>query len=109
LRILLLTPVDDLAPAGLAVVVWDGAIQRGLLYAENLLTPPSGRDYQVWLHDPKYPIAINAGILPAPVDGSIRHFFKPVFPIEKLTRVTLSIERKGGVEKQQGRVELTSR
>lgn len=109
LRILLLTPVDDLAPAGLAAVLWDGSIQRGMFQIQNLLPPPPGQDYQLWLHDPKYPIPISAGILPPAERGTLRYSFKPVFPIENLTQASVSLERKGGSAKQQGRVELSSR
>ena len=107
LNVLLLRPTAD-ASSAIGVVVWDRPQQRGLVRVENLGTAPPGQDHQLWLHDPKYPIPISAGVLPAVKNGSMRHGFKPLFTIEHLTKVTVTLERRGGVDKPQGKVVMES-
>lgn len=111
IELLVLQPVAaaaQLRPPPLGAVAWDGPQQRGLALIENLRPPPPGQDHQLWLHDPKYPIPISAGLLPRPASGPVRHPFKPLFPIQHLTKVTLTLETQGGTDKPQGPVLLES-
>jgi anti-sigma-K factor RskA len=109
LRVMLLWRAAGTRPPAVGAVIWDKSLQRGLFLAENLSPPPLGRDHQLWLHDPRYPVPISAGVLPDSGGASLRFDFKPTFPIEQLTRAELSIERKGGTDTRQGRVVMESR
>jgi anti-sigma-K factor RskA len=109
IQVFILSPLGESVARTVAAAVWDGTEQRGLIQVEGLAGPPPGQDYQLWIHDPKYPIPISGGLVRADQQGTVRRSFQPLFPIEKASRVTVSLEFKGGAEKPQGKVVLTSR
>lgn len=105
IELLVLRPVAaaaELRPAPVGAVAWDGAYQRGVALIANLRPAPAGQDHQLWLHDPKYPIPISAGVLPRASPEPVRLWFKPLFPIQHLTKVSLTLEVQGGADKPQG-------
>lgn len=107
-QVFLLSPAGEAAARTVAAAVWDGAAQRGMLQAEGLPAPPPGRDYQLWIRDPKYPIPLSAGLVKVPRTGTVQGRFQPSFPIEKATKLFVTLEPKGGAEQPQGPVVLTS-
>jgi hypothetical protein len=109
LRAILLWQVVNTTPPTAGTMVWDEPQQRGLLLLENLGPPPPGQDYQLWLHDPKFPVPISAGVLSVADGGRVRFLFKPVIPIDQIRKVTISVERRGGVDKPEGQVVMESR
>jgi anti-sigma-K factor RskA len=88
--------VATFAKAG-AVVVWDPQEQRGVIKLANLPKPAPGKDYQLWVVDPKYPNPVNGGVLPVSDDGTARLTFTADQPIEDATKFAISIEQTGGV------------
>ena len=64
-----------------AVVVWDAQRQEGLIKLGHLPKPDAGKDYQLWVIDPKYASPVSAGVLSVGDDGTVVITFKPVQPI----------------------------
>jgi|GEM_PF-2644327 hypothetical protein len=95
-------------PLPIGALVWDGPQQRGLALVQHLPSPPAGQAHQLWLHDPKYPIPISAGVLPRTTSGLVRYWFKPLFPIQQLTKASVTLEAAGDQDKPQGPVLLES-
>ena len=65
-----------------AVVVWDKNQKNGVLQLDKLPPPAPGKDYQLWVIDPKIAQPVSAGVLAVPNDGLIRTSFHPATPIE---------------------------
>lgn len=89
-----------------AVVVWDPATQRGIIKLANLPKPESGKDYQLWVIDPKYPQPVSGGVLPLDNSGTARVAFSPVQPIKKADKFAISVEPSGGVPQATGPIVL---
>ena len=87
-----------------AVVVWDKEQKNGVLQLEKLPPPGQGKDYQLWVIDPKNPQPVSAGILSVPTDGLIRTSFHPAAPIESADAFAISVEKKGGSAKPEGQI-----
>ncbi len=79
-----------------AVAVWDGAGQQGLVRFDNLPQAAAGKDYQMWVIDPRNPKPVSAGVFSASASGVIEVKFKPDRPIASADKFAVSIEQKGG-------------
>jgi anti-sigma-K factor RskA len=55
-----------------------------------------GKDYQMWVIDPKYPTPVSAGVFPAGRAGVVNLPFKADKPITSADKFAVSVERKGG-------------
>jgi len=89
------------AKAG-AIVVWDQEQQRGVIQFTNMPKPASGKDYQLWVIDPKYPAPVSAGIISTTGAESGHASFKPVQEIENANKFAISVEPAGGVAAVSG-------
>jgi len=92
-----------------AVVVWDKNQKNGVLQLEKLPPPASGKDYQLWVIDPKIPQPVSAGVLAVPNEGLIRTSFHPVTPIESAGAFAISLEKAGGAPKPEGQIILVGK
>jgi anti-sigma-K factor RskA len=92
-----------------AVVVWDVSQKNGLLQLDKLPPPAPGKDYQLWVIDPKIPKPVSAGVLAVPNDGLIRTSFHPVAPIESAAAFAISVEKTGGAPEPQGQIILVGK
>lgn len=93
--------VAEFEKAGV-IIVWDPSEQRGIVKMANLPKPETGKDYQLWVIDPKYQDPVNGGILTVAEAGQTRVAFKPDQLIEHADKFAISIEQAGGVPKAQG-------
>ncbi len=91
-----------------AVIVWDAEKQRGIIRLANLPRPEAGKDYQLWVIDPRYPNPVNGGVVPIDKDGDARVAFTADQPIKKAAKFAISIEPTGGVPKATGPIVLVS-
>jgi anti-sigma-K factor RskA len=92
-----------------AVVVWDKQQKRGVLQLDKLPPPGQGKDYQLWVIDPKNPQPVSAGILSVPNDGLIRTSFHPAAPVESADAFAISVEKTGGAPKPEGQIILVGK
>jgi anti-sigma-K factor RskA len=92
-----------------AIVVWDKDKESGVLQLDKLSPPGAGKDYQLWVIDPKKPQPVSAGIFSVPNEGLIRTSFHPAAPVESADAFAISIEKKGGAPKPQGQIILVGR
>jgi anti-sigma-K factor RskA len=93
--------VDAYAKAS-AVIVWDAEKQRGIIKLANVPRPEAGKDYQLWVIDPKYPEPVSGGLVPVNEEGLARVSFEPDKPISKADKFAISVEPAGGVPKATG-------
>ncbi len=93
--------VDTYQRAGV-VVIWDDVRQQGLAKLVNLPKPAAGRDYQLWIVDPKYPSPVNGGILTVTDEAGTVASFKPDQVITSADAFAISVEKTGGVPKAEG-------
>jgi anti-sigma-K factor RskA len=92
-----------------AVVVWDKDQKNGVLQLDKLPPPASGKDYQLWVIDPKISQPVSAGVLAVPNNGLIRTSFHPAAPIESAAAFAISIEKTGGAQKPEGQIILVGK
>jgi anti-sigma-K factor RskA len=92
-----------------AVVIWDKDQKNGVLQLDKLPPPAQGKDYQLWVIDPKIAQPVSAGILAVPNDGLIRASFHPTAPIESAAAFAISIEKTGGAPKPEGQIILVGK
>jgi anti-sigma-K factor RskA len=85
-----------------AVIVWDAEQQRGILRLANLPKADSGKDYQLWVIDPKYPTPVSAGVISVGTGGSAYVSFSPTKPIAEANKFAISVERAGGAPAPAG-------
>jgi anti-sigma-K factor RskA len=91
-----------------AVAAWDSGRQEGLVRFSNLPPPAAGKDYQMWVIDPKYPAPVSAGVFEAGRGGALNLTFKAEKPIASADKFAVSVERKGGSPTPQGQIVLIS-
>jgi len=91
-----------------AVIVWDPEKQRGVLKLANIPQPASGKDYQLWVIDPKYPQPVSGGVVTVDADGLAHVFFEPKKPISKSDKFAISVEPAGGMPEPTGPIVLLS-
>jgi anti-sigma-K factor RskA len=91
---------------GVAVVVWDSETHQGVLKLEKMPPVEAGKDYQLWVVDPKQPIPVDAGIVRVDSSGFAKVDFKPVSDVTDASKFALSVEKEGGVPKGEGPIVL---
>jgi len=91
-----------------AVAAWDAGSQKGLVHFDNLPPPAAGKDYQMWVIDPKYPAPVSAHVLDVGRGGVVNLTFQPDKPISSADKFAVSVERKGGSPTPQGQIVLIS-
>jgi len=101
-RLATLSAQVDAYKNGKVLIAWDPEKQRGVVQFTNLPRPEAGKDYQLWVIDPKYPKPVSGGIVPTNPDGSANIAFKTVEPIEKADKFAVSVEPAGGVPSATG-------
>ena len=98
MRIAVLKSQLSAEPAAVAVSVWDNERQSGVVVVHHLKPAPKGKDYQLWIIDPRYPSPVDAGILQVDDSGDGRVNFKARRPIQNANQFAVTEEVKGGVE-----------
>ena len=93
--------VAEFAKAGV-ILVWDAQEQRGVIQLANLPKPATGKDYQLWVIDPKYPAPVSAGVLLMADAGPTRVSFQADQLIERAEKFAISLEPAGGVASVAG-------
>jgi anti-sigma-K factor RskA len=106
MRITLLNSLLEDSPKAVAVSVWDNEKQSGVLVVQNLAPAPTGKDYQLWVINDKYPAPVNAGVFSVDDKGTVRFTFKPDMPMTSVDKYAVTVERKGGVPKAEGKMAL---
>jgi len=91
---------------GVAVVVWDSEKHQGVLKLERMPPVEAGKDYQLWVVDPKNPSPVNAGVVRVDAQGFAKVDFKPVEFVSEAAKFALSVEKEGGVPKNEGPIIL---
>jgi anti-sigma-K factor RskA len=89
-----------------AVIVWDPEKQRGVLKLAKLPPLEAGKDYQLWVIDPKYPQPVSGGVVAVNEEGIARVAFHPDKQISKADNFAISIEPAGGVPAPTGSIVL---
>ncbi|MBV9998877.1 MAG: anti-sigma factor [Verrucomicrobia bacterium] len=89
-----------------AVVIWDEAKNAGLIEMHDLPAPPPGKNYQLWVIDPKSPQPISAGLVPYPASGLGRVNFTPAKAVGTAGAFAVSVEKAGGSQTPQGQIVL---
>jgi len=106
MRIAMLSSLLDNSPKALAVSLWDNDKQSGVLVVKGLAAAPTDKDYQLWVINDKYPAPVNAGVFSVDEQGDVRFTFKPDVPMTSVDKFAVTVERKGGVPKAEGKVAL---
>jgi len=96
----------DAYKQGVAVVVWDSEKHQGLLKLEKMPPVETGKDYQLWIVDPKNPAPVNAGVVQVDAQGFAKVEFKPVIDVSEAAKFALSVEQEGGVPNNVGPIIL---
>jgi len=97
LRIAMLNSMLSDTPKAVAVSLWDNEQQRGVFVVQNLKPLPAGKDYQLWVMDPKYPTPVSAGVFQVDEKGNVRIEFKAGKPIASAEKFAVTMEPKGGL------------
>ncbi len=105
LRIAMLSSLLASSPKAVAVSVWDNEQQKGVLVVEHLASLPSDKDYQLWVIDSKYPSPVDAGVFTVDEKGAVRFQFQPKSRVN-FEKIAVTLERKGGVAKPEGKMVL---
>lgn len=106
MKIATLTAQNEAYAKGSAVVVWDAEKQRGVIKLSNIPRAAAGKDYQLWVLDPKYPQPVSAGVVPVGEDGLTRVTFTPERAVRSADKFAISIEREGGAPAPAGPIIL---
>jgi anti-sigma-K factor RskA len=104
-RIALLNTAVENSKAS-AVSVWDNERQKGVMMVENLPVLPADKDYQLWIIHSKYPTPVNGGVFTVDQNGRVRFYFKPDMPMPGVDKFAVTVEKKGGVPKSEGKIVL---
>ena len=87
---------------GVAVVVWDNVKQEGMLKMSKVPPLRPNKDYQLWVVDKDQPAPVSAGVVKMSDAGVTTFTFKPSVQVSSAPKFAVSIENKGGVEKNEG-------
>jgi len=79
-----------------AYVVWDANGQSGEMRFDKLPPAGPGKDYQMWVIDPRYDAPVSAGVFSADIGRETTASVKPSRPIALAKNFAVSIEQKGG-------------
>jgi anti-sigma-K factor RskA len=93
------TLTSKLDASYLASIAWDKNSQEGVLKIRRLPEAERGKDYQLWVVDPKYAVR---------PDGSATIHFAPEQKITDASAFAVTLERAGGVPKAEGPVVLSN-
>lgn len=103
IKIATLTAQNDAFGKGSAIVVWDAEKQQGVVKLAGIPRAAAGKDYQLWVLDPKNPAPVSAGVVPVGTDGFARVSFTPVQKIRSAdNKFAISVERTGGAPAPAG-------
>ena len=102
LRITLLGSLLESAPEAVAVSLWDGEKQEGVLVVQNLTPLPTDRDYQLWVIDTQLGAPVDAGVFNVDAKGAVRFRFQPKTAVRRADKFAVTLEKKGGVPAPQG-------
>ena len=89
-----------------AVVVWDKQQKNGILQLDKMPPAGPGKDYQLWVIDPKNPQPVSAGLVTVANNGPIQTSFWPRGPIQSASAFAISLEKAGGAPKPEGKIIL---
>ncbi|HTT57734.1 MAG TPA: anti-sigma factor [Opitutaceae bacterium] len=94
--------------AAAAVVIWDAHRQQGTLLARRLPAAPAGREYRLWIVDPRQPDPIAAGGFAAgDADGATRLAFRADRTVTSLPGFVVTLETRGPATRPAGPVVLS--
>ncbi len=88
------------------IVVWDAYKRQGVLLLDRMPRVEAGKDYQLWVVDPSKPDPVSAGVVTVDDKGVAKTAFKPIDAVGETVKFALSVEKKGGVPKNQGPIVL---
>ena len=91
-----------------AYAVWDAAAQQGVMRFANLPPAPAGKDYQMWIIDPKSAGPVSAGIFTSEGGGEFSAAIKPSRPIAMADKFAVSLEPQNGSASPRGEIFLMS-
>ncbi len=86
------------------LVVWDQKRSQGVVMLDKMPKVDSDKDYQLWVVDPAKPDPVSAGVVTVDSKGSGKTSFKPVEAVSGEAKFALSVEKKGGVPKSEGKL-----
>jgi hypothetical protein len=89
-----------------AVVVWDKDRKQGVIQLDKFPPAGSGKDYQLWVIDPKKTQPVSAGILSVKGEGLIQASFNPVEAVDSAKAFAISVEQTGGSPTPKGQIVL---
>lgn len=89
------------------VAVWDSEKHQGVLKLEKMPKVEDGMDYQLWVVEPEKKDLVSAGVVQIDEKGLATVRFKPVREVSGAAKFVLSVEKKGGVEKNAGEIVLS--
>jgi anti-sigma-K factor RskA len=100
--------LDSLVPdsKAVAVTLWDNGRQSGMLVVQKLGALPPDKDYQLWVIDPNAESPIDAGVFKVDADGNLRAGFTAKTAVKAAGKFAVTVERKGGAPKPQGKMVL---
>lgn len=91
-----LVPQDKAFAGSEVTALWDNKRKTGILDPAKLPPAAAGKDYQLWIIDPKLPAPVSAGVF-KPADGG-RYAFQPSRKIGEAAALAISLEPAGGSE-----------
>jgi anti-sigma-K factor RskA len=106
LKIAMLQARVDAYAGTRAVVIWDGEKKAGLIQFHDLPAPQPGKNYQLWVIDPKISQPISAGLVPTSASGLVKVDFTPAKAVGSAEGFAVSIEKAGGSQTPQGEIIL---
>jgi anti-sigma-K factor RskA len=92
----------------LASIAWDNSSQEGVLHVRRLPAAGDGKDYQLWVIDPKNAAPVSAGIFTVQADGSATIRFSPAQKVSAASAFAVSVEKTGGSAAPEGPVVLSN-
>ncbi len=92
----------------LAAIAWDNTAQEGILRVRRLPATERGKDYQLWVIDPRNAAPISAGVFTVAADGSATIRFAPAQPVSSAAGFAVSLEKSGGSAAPAGPIVLTN-
>ena len=106
MKIMMLKAQVEAFESATAVVVWDKDRKIGVLQLDKLPPAGPGKDYQLWVIDPKIPQPVSAGVFTVSNNGSMRTDFWPRSPVQSASAFAISLEKAGGAPKPEGEIIL---
>lgn len=98
-----LDPVEKVKPAPRVAIAWDADRREGVVRLSHLDPIGPGKDYQLWVVEEGVKDAVSAGVMKVNPEGSAEAMFRPAAPgNQRALAFALSVERAGGVTKNQG-------